>query len=592
MQSPSQDSFAFVDYSDQELLELYFRLQQTGYLEEIVRRYHALVSAVSTRHLNNADDIQDCVQTTFLVLVKSARSIRKANSLGAWLHGVAYRTARRIRQRRSREGEQQLQTPNELAATGEVSPLALLAKQMQLDALEEELNSVRESLRAVLIEHYFLGRTAAEIAERFDLTQSTVEGRLRRGRQLLRIRLLQRGLSFSAAVATTAYSLQASRAAAEITQVVSRVEHSAGEPTSDLSSPISTLVAEEASMLSGISSKLAVGVLLISSTVASLVTGLALSATGQQVEEASTAVISQAPSTPNLPVAQLAGEPGMVAKVASQGNAGTDTPEPPQWLQRTANSVHQTLGKTYEDVNYDATPLAQVLSILSNDFRLPIRLDVNALEEQDIDADSPVTINSPPIPLQQLLNYVLEPLDLSYRIEGDVLLVSTKEKLDLRPTSRVYDLQLFELPSISQWLARRSALMESEHWKSGIWEISDIGQERLIITTSEPIHGEIEVMLRELAQQIGKLPRDSFASSVNSRPRQGTQTEDANSHANDPFGDNGSPAKTTSPFDDNRSLAKIDDPFGDNRTPPKTETPFDDTNSPFDKSSKGNPFAE
>ena len=42
--------------------------------------------------LNQADD---AFQATFLVLVRKARSIRKGDSIGPWLHGVALRVARR-----------------------------------------------------------------------------------------------------------------------------------------------------------------------------------------------------------------------------------------------------------------------------------------------------------------------------------------------------------------------------------------------------------------------------------------------------------------------------------------------------------------
>src|SRR6202040_3412202 len=43
--------------------------------------------------LNNPHDTQDAFQATFLVLVKKARALWVRDSLGPWLHQVAYRTA-------------------------------------------------------------------------------------------------------------------------------------------------------------------------------------------------------------------------------------------------------------------------------------------------------------------------------------------------------------------------------------------------------------------------------------------------------------------------------------------------------------------
>ena len=60
-----------------------------------------MVLAVCRQLLRHPHDADDAFQATFLVLVRKARSIRVGESLAPWLSSVAYRTARRVRDRRT-----------------------------------------------------------------------------------------------------------------------------------------------------------------------------------------------------------------------------------------------------------------------------------------------------------------------------------------------------------------------------------------------------------------------------------------------------------------------------------------------------------
>lgn len=65
---------------DQDLLGLYERTRESCYLEELVKRYHGLVVSVVRSSLCDTHDIQDAVQATFLILVKSALKIQQRRS--------------------------------------------------------------------------------------------------------------------------------------------------------------------------------------------------------------------------------------------------------------------------------------------------------------------------------------------------------------------------------------------------------------------------------------------------------------------------------------------------------------------------------
>src|SRR5277367_4587209 len=61
----------------------------------LVERYGRIVYGVCLDVLGCPHDAQDAAQAVFLVLARRARSIRRPESLGPWLHGVAIRVALR-----------------------------------------------------------------------------------------------------------------------------------------------------------------------------------------------------------------------------------------------------------------------------------------------------------------------------------------------------------------------------------------------------------------------------------------------------------------------------------------------------------------
>ena len=65
--------------------------------EALVLRHGPMVLRVCRNVLKNSTDAQDAFQATFLVLVRRRHSIRRLESVGGWLNGVACRVAARAR---------------------------------------------------------------------------------------------------------------------------------------------------------------------------------------------------------------------------------------------------------------------------------------------------------------------------------------------------------------------------------------------------------------------------------------------------------------------------------------------------------------
>jgi RNA polymerase sigma factor (sigma-70 family) len=161
--------------------------------ETILARHGALVWSVCRQVLGNAHAAEDAFQTTFLVLVRQAGSlrIRENGSLGPWLHGVAYRIALKARQgiarRRARE--------HRVAKAAVESDSAAIEHGELHALLHEEVNRLPAKYRAPVVLCYFKGRSHDEAAAALQWPVGTVRGRLSRARDLLRSRLTRHGLA-------------------------------------------------------------------------------------------------------------------------------------------------------------------------------------------------------------------------------------------------------------------------------------------------------------------------------------------------------------------------------------------------------------
>src|SRR5207247_7536774 len=87
--------------SDAVLLQRFCADRDGDAFAGLVRRHGPAVYRVCRRMVGPAD-ADDAFQATFLVLSTRAATVRKAESLGSWLVGVAGRVARQMRLARSR----------------------------------------------------------------------------------------------------------------------------------------------------------------------------------------------------------------------------------------------------------------------------------------------------------------------------------------------------------------------------------------------------------------------------------------------------------------------------------------------------------
>jgi RNA polymerase sigma factor (sigma-70 family) len=185
--------------SDAQLLELFSARRDEAAdsaFGALLERHGPMVLRVCRAVLRDPHEAQDAFQATFLVLVRRADSLWVRDSLGPWLHQVAYRTAScacsAAARRRRHEGRAAELAPRS-SHDGHADDLGLV--------VHEEVDRLPERYRAAVILCLLEGLTPEQAARQLGWPDGTVHSRLARGRAQLRDRLTRRGLAPSGSLA-------------------------------------------------------------------------------------------------------------------------------------------------------------------------------------------------------------------------------------------------------------------------------------------------------------------------------------------------------------------------------------------------------
>lgn len=186
---PEPTTTAPMESSDAELLHRFARARDHAAFAALVRRHGPMVFGVCRRVLRDPNDAEEAFQVTFLVLVRKAGGLRQPDRLANWLYGVANRVARKARVSAARRGR------HEQVAAGPDGYVPSEAGDADFRAvLDEEMVALPDKYRAPLVLCYLEGLTNEAAAERLGWPPGSMSYRLARGRELLRQRLVRRGV--------------------------------------------------------------------------------------------------------------------------------------------------------------------------------------------------------------------------------------------------------------------------------------------------------------------------------------------------------------------------------------------------------------
>ncbi len=252
----------------------------------LVERHGPMVLRVARAVLGDEHGADDAFQATFLLLARKARSLWVRDSLGPWLHAVAFRVASQSRsaEARRRRRENQACRPETVEVREwDGGDLARL--------VHEEIGRLPRPYRLAVVTCHLEGLTQHEAASRLGWPVGTLQSRLARGRQRLRDRLERRGLAPSFLVLSSNLARVPPALLASTAKVASALGQ--GGATAGLIAP-AVLAMIETTTKGMLMTKLKFGALAFS-----LACGLVVSGTGLGVGRPVRA--TDGPSTPSKP---------------------------------------------------------------------------------------------------------------------------------------------------------------------------------------------------------------------------------------------------------------------------------------------------
>ncbi|MFI5457571.1 MAG: sigma-70 family RNA polymerase sigma factor [Isosphaerales bacterium] len=160
--------------------------------ETLVARHGPMVQGVCRRILRDPHDAADAFQATFLVLVRRAATLQVEDSLGGWLHEVSRRIAMQARSSAARRSAREVPVPGMESME---APAQDPDRGELLAIIDEEIARLPEKYRVAVVLCDLEGLSHPVVARQLGCPVGTIESRLSRGRERLRIRLTRRGLA-------------------------------------------------------------------------------------------------------------------------------------------------------------------------------------------------------------------------------------------------------------------------------------------------------------------------------------------------------------------------------------------------------------
>ncbi len=221
------DEGTLTGLTDAQLVERFLDRRDEGAFVALVARHGAMVLAVCRGVLKDPSDAEDAFQATFLVLFRKADGLKSAGSLGSWLYRVAYRIAIRANAVSKRRRERPIEEVT-MAAEARSPGEGEIDREL-LPSIHAEIDRLPDRYRASIVLCCLQGLSYEQAAHQLGLPLGTVGSRITRARELLRSRLVRRGVTATTAALSVLLAREATAAPAAWVETTTRAALRLGE---------------------------------------------------------------------------------------------------------------------------------------------------------------------------------------------------------------------------------------------------------------------------------------------------------------------------------------------------------------------------
>ena len=197
---------------DMALVQAYAAEQSEAAFATLVSRHVGLVHSAALRQLRDEHLAQDVTQAVFVLLARKAGSLSPETVLSGWLYRTTLFACAGVRRGEARRQQREQEAFMQAGIESQINDTQTVWNQLA-PVLEDAMLRLRDRDRDALVLRFFDNKSLKEIADTLGLEERAAQKRVQRALEKLRNLFARRGITFSAALISTAIAVNSVSAA-------------------------------------------------------------------------------------------------------------------------------------------------------------------------------------------------------------------------------------------------------------------------------------------------------------------------------------------------------------------------------------------